>query len=210
MFKNFFKEEPIPDLMEKSVKSFLVKPCHRKEIESFIVNWHYSKNMNGIVTDYCFKLIYPPNHLIGAMVYGKIAMANVWKKYADNFDDLIELRRLCCIDDTPKNTESYFIGKTLKWLKKNTNLKIVLSYADQTHNHSGIIYKASNFEHLGVTNKGKMIQYNNKLYHDKTIRTYYNGKLKPYAEKLKTALDNGEAKYIDTKGKNIYIYRLRK
>ena len=60
--------------------------------------------------------------LIGAMIYGKIAMADVWKKYADNESDLIELRRLCCIDDTPKNTESYFIGKTLKWLKQNTTI----------------------------------------------------------------------------------------
>ena len=51
------------------------------------------------------------------MMYGQIAMANVWKKYVSKEKDLIELRRLCCIDNTPKNTESYFIGFTLRWLK---------------------------------------------------------------------------------------------
>ena len=61
-----------------------------------------------------------------------------------------------------------------------------------------------------MTNKGKVIVYNNKIYHDKTIRTKYKGKLKPYAKKIKEALDNGRAYYKDTLGKKIYIYELKK
>ena len=148
--------------------------------------------------------------IIGAMIYGRIAMANVWKKYVNSENELIELRRLCCIDDTPKNTESYFIGYTLRWLKKNSKIKKVISYADETYNHSGTIYKASNFKHIGMTNKGKVIAYNNKLYHDKTIRTKYKGKLKPYCLKIKDALNTGEAYYKNTLGKHIYIYELKK
>ena len=53
----------------------------------------------------------------------------------------MELRRLCCIDETPKNTESYFIGRTLRWLRKNTGYKVVVSYADTHHGHEGTIYK---------------------------------------------------------------------
>ena len=145
-----------------SVKKYKIKICDRKEIKTFIETWHYSKNINGVISDYCFKLIDEDN-IIGAMIYGKIAMANVWKKYVKNKEHLIELRRLCCIDNTPKNTESYFIGFTLRWLKKNTEIKTVISYADETYNHSGVIYKASNFKHLGMTNKGKGIVYNKKL-----------------------------------------------
>jgi Fe-S cluster biosynthesis and repair protein YggX len=66
--------------------------------------------------------------MIGAMIYGKIAMANVWKKYVKKETDLIELKRLCCIDNTPKNTESYFIGNTLRYLKKNTIISIYILY----------------------------------------------------------------------------------
>ena len=98
-----------------------MKPCTRNQIADFIEQWHYSQNINGVVSDYCFSLL-DGSTLIGAMIYGKIAMADVWKKYADNESDLIELRRLCCIDDTPKNTESYFIGQTLRWLKQNTDI----------------------------------------------------------------------------------------
>ena len=146
------------------------------------------------------------SEIIGGMIYGRIAMAGVWKKYTENESELTELRRLCCIDDTPKNTESYFIGNTLRWLKKNTNIKRVISYADMTYQHEGTIYKASNFKHCGMTAKGRVIMYQGKRYHDKTIRTKYKGELKPFAKRIKDALNNGEAEYVKTKGKHIYIY----
>ena len=189
------------------IKDFKVTLCDRNEIKTFIETWHYSKSINGLKSNYCFKLINQET-IIGAIIYGKIGMANVWKKYADKENDLLELRRLCCIDDTPKNTESYFIGYTLRWLKKNTKYKLVISYADSNYNHTGVIYKASNFKFVGMTNPGRVIVFNNKLYHDKTIRTKYKGKLKPFAQRIKTALDNGLAKYNLTKGKYIYLYKL--
>jgi|TARA_Y100000114_G_scaffold142675_1_gene149475 hypothetical protein len=192
-----------------SAKKYKVKLCDRKYIKDFIETWHYSKNINGLKSNFCFGL-FNNNNLIGAMIYGQIAMANVWKKYVQKENQLIELRRLCCIDKTLKNTESYFIGYTLRWLKKNTEYVKVISYADTDYNHQGIIYQASNFKFKGMTNKGKVIVYNNKIYHDKTIRTKYKGKLKPYAKKIKEALDNGRAYYKDTLGKKIYIYELKK
>jgi|TARA_Y100000114_G_scaffold60183_1_gene55162 hypothetical protein len=192
-----------------SVKKYKIKICDRKSIKNFVETWHYSKNINGLKSNYCFGL-FDNKNLIGVIMYGQIAMANVWKKYVKKENDLIELRRLCCIDDTPKNTESYFIGFTLRWLKKNTTYSKVISYADKNYNHIGIVYKASNFQFQGMTNKGRVIVYDKKIYHDKTIRTKYKGKLKPYAQKIKQALKEGKAYYKNTVGKNIYIYNLRK
>lgn len=187
--------------------TYTVEPCERKEIRDFIEKWHYSHNINGLLSQYCFKLM-DGDTMVGAMIYGGLGMANCWKKYAENKEDIIELRRLCCIDDTPKNTESYFIGKTLKWLLKNTSIKKVISYADNTYGHKGIIYQASNFKHLGKTAKGRVIMWNGKRYHDKTIRTKYKGELKPFAKRVKEALEKGEAHYEETKGKEIYLYDL--
>ena len=109
---------------------------------------------------------------------------------------LIELRRLCCIDDTPKNTESYFIGRTLRWMKNNTDIKKVISYADKTYNHEGGIY--SNFKHLGMTQPSKVIVWDKKLYHEKTIRND-----RPYARKVKT-VDRWTVFHIETLYRNIY------
>lgn len=192
-----------------SVKNYTVELCERKEIKEFIEEWHYSHSINGLMSDYCFKLM-DGDKLIGAMIYGKMAMANVWKKYGEKKEDSIELRRLCCIDDTPKNTESYFIGQTIKWLIKNTKIKTIVSYADPEYGHEGVIYQATNFDMIGKTSAGRVIMFNGRKYHDKTIRTKYKGELKPFAQKIKNALDEGDAYYKKTKGKYIYVYDLNK
>lgn len=190
------------------VKDFYILPLDRSNIKEFIEKWHYSNSINGLRISYCFGLFY--NHvMIGAMIYGKMAMCNQWKPYGDNEDEVIELRRLCCIDDTPKNTESRFIGLTLRWLKKNTNISTVVSYADPNYGHEGTIYKASNFKYVGDSSTGRVIMYNGKKYHDKTIRTKYNGKLKPFALEVRTALETGKAHYKKQVGKRIYTYELR-
>ena len=189
--------------------NYIVSTCDRKDVKDFIEKWHYSHSINGVRTRYCFKLTHN-NELVGAIIYAGFGMANVWKKYGECESDVIELRRLCCIDDTPKNTESFFIAKTLKWLKHNTEIKTVISYADEFHGHSGIIYRASNFTYLGKTQPSRMIYWNGKYWHDKTVRTRYNGKLKPYAQKIKDALERGEAKHVDSCFKHIYRYDLRK
>lgn len=202
------------DYREVKVTSFEVKPTTIQYVRDFIETWHYSSNVNGLRISNVFGLFYEEN-LIGAMIYGPLGMANTWKKYANSENEVIELRRLCCIDNTPRNTESYFIGKTLKWLRKNTDYKIVISYADTFHNHQGTIYKASNFQYHGLTSKGRVIEYDGRIYHDKCIRTYHvdkngNKRLKPFAERVKNALETGEAKYVETPGKHIYTYTLKK
>ena len=191
----------------RGVKDFSVVRCERSEVKDFIEEWHYSKSINGLMSDYCFKLM-DGNRMIGAMIYGRFAMANVWKKYSNSPEEVIELRRLCCIDDTPKNTESYFIGSTLRWLKKNTTIKTVISYADPEYGHEGIIYQATNFKDIGKTSAGKVIMYNGKKYHDKAVRTKYKGELKPFAVRLREALESGDAFYKRTEGKYIYEYKL--
>lgn len=188
--------------------NFKVVPCERNEIKNFIEKWHYSKSINGLKSSYCFKLI-DGTKLIGGMIYGYLGMASVWKKYVTAEEKLIELRRLCCIDATPKNTESYFIAKTIHWLRHNTKIQKIISYADPNFGHEGIIYKASNFERLGLTAGGRVIIYGEKRYHDKTIRTKYNGIIKPYAQKIKTALERGDAHYKKQVGKHIYLFDLR-
>jgi hypothetical protein len=195
------------------VREFTVRHCAIQDIRDFVEHWHYSSSVNGLMVSYCFAL-YHEDTLIGGMIYGGLGMANAWKKYADNPKDVIELRRLCCIDDTPKNTESFFIGYTLRWLKKNTGIKTVVSYSDTHYGHEGIIYKASNFKMIGKTAKSKVIIFGDRQYHDKAIRTYHTYKdgtkrLKPFAQRIKDALEDGRAHYEARTPKNIYTYEVK-
>ena len=186
-----------------------VKRVSRKEITEFIETWHYSQSINGCIADYCYALFCPNGVMKGALFYGRMAMAGQWKRFSETQRQVIELRRLCCVDETPKNAESFFIGKTLKQLRVDWSGEVVVSYADKEHGHVGTIYKASNFEMVGEIPGARVILYNGKNYHDKTIRTKYKGQLKPFALRIKKALERSEAEYKKTAGKYTFVYKLK-
>lgn len=197
-----------------SVKVFQSRPVTRHIISGFIERWHYSHSVDGIRDDFCFGL-YHDRTLIGGAIFGDPATPGVAEAYNENGTlKLTELRRLCCIDNTPRNTESYFIGQMIRWLRKNTSVDLILSYADTTYGHQGIIYQATNFTLIGQSPAIDKILFNGKLYHDKSLRTY-NGskskgaKQKPFSIRLKEAIESGEAQWIPTKPKNIYLLRIR-
>lgn len=202
-----FIETNTLDYSDRQVKEFVIIPTTLDKIREFIQEWHYTKSVNGLQVSNCFGM-YCDGNLIGAMIFGKLSMRNTWKRYATSESDVVELKRLCCIDNTPKNTESRFIGWCIRWMKSNTKYKTIVSYADSYHNHTGVIYRATNFKYHGTTSKGRLIQHMGKTFHDKTIRNKHNGELKPYAKLLVEALKSGEAFYVETPGKHIYTYDL--
>jgi len=194
--------------MVKSPKEFNVKICNN-EIKEFVKKNHYSHSVIGVSSVYNFKLTYN-NKIVGAMIYGYISAPNAYKKYVDKKEDMLELRRLCCIDDTPKNTESYFISKTLKWLILNTNVKKIISYADPEYGHNGLIYQASNFEHIGMTNTSKIVLFNNKKYHLRCLTKNDNGEFPQFKQNIINGIKTGETTFKKTKPKYIYLYDLEK
>lgn len=185
------------------IKDLIVRRVSIQEIREFVETHHYSHNTNGVASRYCFGCWYD-NRLVGAMILGPPAMAGQYKKYCERREELVELRRLVMIDDTPKNAESWFIGQVLRYLQRETTLKYVLSYADPHFGHEGTIYKASNFKMMGTTSPTRVIVWNGKSYHDKTLRAK-----KPYAQKVKRALESGEASWEKRPPKNIYLYTLK-
>lgn len=191
-----------------ALQGWTVKRATRQEVRDFIETWHYSKSINGCIADFCYAPMDEQGEMKGAMFYGRMAMANQWKRFGNSESEVIELRRLCCVDKTPKNAESFFIGRSLKLLRKEWGKGLVVSYADKEYGHGGVIYKASNFKQLEDIKGAKVIMHNGKRYHDKTIRTKYKGELKPFAKRIKDALECGEAYYKETAGKCTYVYQL--
>jgi len=195
------------------VSDFIIEPVPRSAIQKFVERWHYSHSTNGVQQTQCFAL-FDDNRMIGAMIYGQPAMPDTAKKYhPDNPLRCWELRRLCCIDDTPTNTESFFIGKTLRWLKQNTDAEVIISYSDLHQGHEGTIYKASNFINIGQSPSSKVLMVDGREFHGRSM----NNKHRPYGRALKRrweakkagAKDDGIF-YVDRKPKNIYVYYLNK
>ena len=107
--------------------------AHRIPSISYAFGIYDSSNiLNGICTFGC-----PPSSSLRIGICGKEYQSIV-----------LELNRLCLIDNHPKNLTSYFVSNCLKSLPKPS---IIISYADTAHNHHGYIYQACNFIYTGLS-----------------------------------------------------------
>jgi hypothetical protein len=66
-------------------------------------------------------------------------------------DDCLTLSRLWLCDESPHNSESRFIGIVTRALKRNTDLKFLVSYADPSQGHLGTIYQATGWAYIGLS-----------------------------------------------------------
>lgn len=100
-----------------SVTNFTVNLIEHKVAKVFVIANHYSQTCpEG--QRFNFGL-FDGSELIGVAIFGKPAGIHQAKfYYPTNPTKLLELRRLVCIDATPKNTESYFISQCIKYMKK--------------------------------------------------------------------------------------------
>ena len=70
---------------------------------------------------------------------------------------LFELSRLCIHPDTQQgeyNITSWFVSKAIKRLRKDTEVKAIISYSDSDYHH-GTIYRACNFRYCGLSEPKK-------------------------------------------------------
>ena len=93
------------------------------------------------------------NELVGVVIYGVPASSTLLRGICgdDESKNVYELTRLWVDDSVPKNGESFLIVNTIKKLDR----QIVVSYADSSQEHIGVVYQATNFFYTGLSSKFK-------------------------------------------------------
>ena len=120
--------------------------------------------------------------LKGVVCYGVPAYNPILKSICgkDEMNNVYELTRLWIEDVVPKNGESFLISNSIKKLDK----EIIISYADTTQNHLGIVYQASNWQYIGLTKPVKDIRIRGMDLHPASITDKFRGQ-KNRTEKIK-------------------------
>ena len=122
-----------------------------KVAKAFISQFHYSKVMPRI-TKHCIGG-YVNNKLVAVCTlgYGVRPLHTIKKIFPVlGVIDYLEIGKLCLDDACPRNTESFFISKVVKWCKQNVgHVKILFSWADGIIGKPGFVYQASNFYYGG-------------------------------------------------------------
>ena len=107
--------------------------------------------------------IYAGASLMGVVTYGTPASRHLQKSACpEQPDAVIELNRLWLDDELPRNSESWFVSRTLKMLPP----RIVVSYADPLFGHFGYIYRALNFHYAGWTDMDRKTPRYDYIPHD--------------------------------------------
>jgi hypothetical protein len=91
------------------------------------------------------------NICVGVVTYGVSPSSTLLKGICgdDEAKNVYELTRLWVDDSVPKNGESFLIGNSLNLLDK----EIVVSFADTSQDHLGVVYQATNFYYTGLSSK---------------------------------------------------------
>jgi hypothetical protein len=134
--------------------SYKVERLQTKIAKEYIHKNHYSHGSHNAPSP-CYGL-FDGYDLIGVIMFATPCSENVRASVfgKDRKDEVIELHRLHVLDITPRMTEGWFIGKSIKLLKKDrSKTKAIISFADTTQGHEGVIYKATNFMFMGKTSK---------------------------------------------------------
>jgi hypothetical protein len=203
-----------------SLQDLQVADCPVAEIREFIEHHHYSRAVSGVTPKYCFKVLVG-ERIVGAAIFGIPGMRETLAKYSEGGKyNLLELRRFCMVDETPRNSESRVLSIMLRTLRKH-GVQRILSYADPNFGHVGTIYKALGFTLLGQSTAGKVVVYRErrvkrssldrcKRWSTRAINRFKNYEnkdagLTPFAQEVRNALKNGTATKRTEAGKFIYV-----
>jgi hypothetical protein len=151
--------------------NYIVMPIERGDCEEYILNIHYAKRWCSMT--YKFGL-FADNVLVGVCTYGTPPSATLKKGIAgiEHSTDVLELNRLC-LRNNLKNEASILVGRSLRLLPKN---KIIVSFADKSHGHSGVVYQATNFTYHGLSAKRTDWKVKGKEHlHGQTIADEFRG-----------------------------------
>jgi hypothetical protein len=149
------------------MNNLTVMSIPHEQTHEWLLKKHYAHRIPSI--SYSFGL-YESNILSGICTYGSpCKLMNDGMCIFDNELSIrtLELNRLVINENLPKNSLSYFVGKTFGLLPKPLCL---VSYSDIGENHHGYIYQATNWIYTGITEQtgGYTYFFDNDWQHPRT------------------------------------------
>jgi len=152
---------------------FYIDKVSKREAEELLLQYHYLKDISKsfksgynyglfLKNDFCPLKI---GGLLGVCIFTGLPVPEIAKGAfglkRNEQEGLFELSRLCIhpeIQGTEHNITSWFVSRAIRQLRKDTEVKAIISYADSDF-HSGTIYRACNFKYCGLSDPKKDFYY---------------------------------------------------
>jgi|TARA_R110000787_G_scaffold121195_3_gene232098 hypothetical protein len=160
---------------------YKVERVDKNAAAGILLRYHYLKDISkGFKSGYNYGLFYK-DKLVGVVIYTGFPVPELVKGMfgLERTDQkgMFELSRLC-LEPTEQakehNLASFFVAKTIKMLREDTDVRCILSYADNNF-HKGTVYRALGFDYYGLTAKKTDFWFEQK---DGTFIKHSRGKIK--------------------------------
>ena len=138
----------------KAKEIFTIKEIDKNTGWNFIKNYHYLAEAKYFsMYDYG---LFIEGVLVGVASFslpqGNVALKG-WFSLPNTTKDILELSRLCVLPElNGSNATSFLLSNSIKKLKKDYNIRAVITLADSSR-HVGSIYQVCNFSYYGLTDK---------------------------------------------------------
>lgn len=129
---------------------FIIKPIDKLLAIDLIFKNHYSKIMPRLTKHYLG--VYFNDMLVGVITLGwGVQPLNTIKKIFPSLKtkDYFEIGKMCMLEEMPKNSESQLLSSVIKWLRRNSDVKILYTWADGILGKPGYVYQSANFLYGG-------------------------------------------------------------
>lgn len=138
------------------------------------LNFHYAKTVPAV--QYSFNVFNDKDDWCGVIVYGGGANNNMPKSFGLCAGEVLELVRVALNGKQGHGYTSQAVSMTLRELHRiNPLIKMIVSYADHRQHHLGIIYQATNWLYLGITETSDtQYYYKGKWTHERSINAHKN------------------------------------
>ena len=132
-----------------ALHGLMVRPIPHQVAKEVLVRHHYLHSMPG-GTKLTFG-VFLGHRLVGAMALG-VGPANAYRLVTGvDINDCLTLTRFWLADEMPPNSESRVLGIAIRALKRHTDIKFIVSYADPAMGHIGTIYQATGWLYTGLS-----------------------------------------------------------
>lgn len=132
--------------------NYSIKKISYQEAMEIVVDKHYLHRKCPV--SHAFGLVKnSTKEVVGVVTYGVSPSSTLLKGICgpDEYQNVYELNRLWVDDSVPKNGESFLVSNTIALLDR----EIIVSFADTSQGHIGVIYQAANFMYTGLSAKFK-------------------------------------------------------
>jgi hypothetical protein len=140
-------DSPVLKKKDYEVRTVPLSICQEK-----VAKYHYAKGGSNTATfRHGLFLKSDPENCIGIAWWLPPTKSSALANYPKNWKAVLVLSRLVIDPGVPKNAASFLIMQSVNLIRKDQRWEYLLTYADEWQNHSGSIYKATNWIQLGKT-----------------------------------------------------------